>query len=238
MLNATEPELRLAWRLGVLNRIHAGVSHDIKSPINAMVLNLELLKRSVTGDLPGGEELRAKQQRWLGVVEQELGRLRRALEVILAATAPPDEVDQRFNLQDVLDEVESMLQPQARQQKIELAVGRAEAPVHVRARRDETRLAVLSLAVRALEAVAPQDRLRLDVRADGAAARIVVADNGAPLTPEDRALLAGSPPVAGEARGPLAAAMAIATDLGGRVDVAAGDGTVLELILPLEASRS
>jgi signal transduction histidine kinase len=153
LLQAIETDLRLAAQLRALMRVYRGVAHDLRAPLNAMVLNLELLRRSLDPSAPPREDMPQKQQRWVGVIEQELQRLRRAMDVLLAQTAPASEKPERFDLRGVHEEIAELLYPQARQQQVELAVQVPEGEVPVVAYRDQIKQAVLNLAINGLEAM-------------------------------------------------------------------------------------
>jgi signal transduction histidine kinase len=186
LLQAIETDLRLAAQLRALMRIYRGVAHDLRAPLNAMVLNLELLKRSLDPAAPPRPELPDKQQRWIVVIEQELQRLRRALDVLLAQTAPSSESAERFDVRDVLEEIHALLYPQARQQGVEIQVEVPESSVPVVAFRDQVKQAVLNIAINALEAMPEGGRLTLSLEADAGSARIRVSDTG-PGIPSDLA---------------------------------------------------
>lgn len=49
VLDAVETDLRMAAKLRGLNRLYRGVAHDLKAPLNAMRLNLDLLSASLNG---------------------------------------------------------------------------------------------------------------------------------------------------------------------------------------------
>ncbi len=44
-----EQELEVSRRLAAVGRLTAGVGHEVKNPINAMVVHLELLKSKLAG---------------------------------------------------------------------------------------------------------------------------------------------------------------------------------------------
>jgi transcriptional regulator with AAA-type ATPase domain len=164
----------------------------LKSPLNAMVLNLELLKRSVLGD-DVAPEVREKRERWIRVMEQEIARLRQALDLVLAQIAPAENASPRtFDLVDLLRDVEALLAPQSRQQKVALEVA-PNGPLPVRGHRDQVAQAVLGLAVNAFEAVGGGGRIRLAARRDDRSAVIEVGDDGPGLPEEgsDRIFTAG-----------------------------------------------
>ncbi|HXT49966.1 MAG TPA: ATP-binding protein, partial [Thermoanaerobaculia bacterium] len=187
LLHAVELDLRMAAQLRALTRVYRGVAHDLRAPLNAMVLNLELLRRSLDPTTPRREDLETKQQRWVTVIEQELQRLRRALDVLLAQTAPPAEKAEPFDLRGVLEEIEALLYPQARQQYVTLAVTVPEEMVTVVALRDQIKQSALNIAINALEAMPEGGTLSMALERDGAdRVRVRIADTGPGIPPELR----------------------------------------------------
>lgn len=184
LLLAIETDLRMAAQLRALTRVYRGVAHDLRAPLNAMVLNLELLRRSLDPASPRRDELEAKQQRWVGIIEQELQRLRRALDVLLAQTAPPSEKAEAFDLRGVLEEIEALLHPQARQQRVELEVWVPEETVTVTALRDQIKQAALNIAINALEAMPEGGRLAMSLVLDTDRAEVSISDTGPGIPPE------------------------------------------------------
>jgi signal transduction histidine kinase len=151
-----------------------------------MVLNLELLRRSLDPSAPPREGMGPKQQRWVEIIDQELHRLRRALDILLAQTAPAAEKPETFDLRGVIEEISELLYPQARQQKVELASELPEQSVVVTAYRDQIKQAVLNLSINGLEAMPEGGTLRLSVTSEGATASMRVADSGPGIPPELR----------------------------------------------------
>jgi len=58
--------------------------HDLRGPLNSMVLNLDLLRTSLEGK-DGDEELKAKRQRYIASLEREIGRLDEVLKAAVDA---------------------------------------------------------------------------------------------------------------------------------------------------------
>jgi signal transduction histidine kinase len=186
LLLAIETDLRMAAQLRALTRVYRGVAHDLRAPLNAMVLNLELLRRSLDPATPRREDLEAKQQRWVDVIDQEIQRLHRALDVLLAQAAPPEEKAEAFDLRGVLAEIEALLSPQARQQKVTVCVQVPEEPVTVVAHRDQIKQSALNIAINALEVMPEVGTLTMTLRRDGDDARMSISDTGPGIPPELR----------------------------------------------------
>lgn len=239
---AIETDLRMAAQLRALTRVYRGVAHDLRAPLNAMVLNLELLRRSLDPAVAARPDLPDRQQRWITIIEQELQRLRRALDVLLAQTAPPSEKPERFDLRGVLEEISSLLYPQARQQRVELASELPEQPVTVEAHRDQIKQAVLNIAINALEVMPDGGTLGLALEPDTSEARIRVSDTGTgiPEGMRDRIFdMHFTTKQSGTGIG-LYVARSIFEAQGGSVRTASTgpEGTTFQLTLPLQEQRS
>jgi signal transduction histidine kinase len=179
VLDALETDLRQAAQLRGMTRLYRGVAHDLKAPLNAMVLNLELLKRSIAAaEDAGSDEERSRRLAWVRVVEEELARLGRAMESLLSQTAPMRAQRDRFDLAELIEEIQRLLEPQARQQHVHLAVDAPRAVAPVLGRRDALKQAILNLAINGLEAMPNGGTLSLAVARNDDAAVVRVQDTG------------------------------------------------------------
>ncbi|MGA3130750.1 MAG: ATP-binding protein [Terracidiphilus sp.] len=94
-----ESELELSRRMAAIGRLTSGVGHEVKNPINAIVVHLELLK-SKLGD--------AEQPvtRHLEVIDAEIRRLDRVVQTLVDFSRPVEldlrEQDVRLVIGDVL----------------------------------------------------------------------------------------------------------------------------------------
>ncbi|HEX9737085.1 MAG TPA: HAMP domain-containing sensor histidine kinase [Thermoanaerobaculia bacterium] len=177
---ALEADLQLAAQMRGLAGLFMGQAHDLRAPINAMVLNLELLKRSLAG-AEGSTE-----QRRIAVIEEELGYLQRSLERLLAQTSPARPSVVRYDLGKLVAEVGELLAPQARQQKVKLAVDVPERRLLTRGSPELTRQALINLAVNGFEALADGGHLELAVEPDGQEIAVRLRDDGPGVAPEIR----------------------------------------------------
>jgi signal transduction histidine kinase len=96
---AIESELELSRRMAAIGRLTAGVGHEVKNPINAIVVHLELLKTKL-GDAG------APAVRHLEVIDAEIHRLDRVVQMLVDFTRPVElqlrEQDLRSVIGDVL----------------------------------------------------------------------------------------------------------------------------------------
>jgi signal transduction histidine kinase len=94
-----ESELELSRRMAAIGRLTSGVGHEVKNPINAIVVHLELLKSKL------GEE-GGPAARHLEVIEAEIRRLNRVVQTLVDFSRPVEldlrEQDLRPAISDVL----------------------------------------------------------------------------------------------------------------------------------------
>ncbi len=181
-----ETDLRMATQLRALARVFLAVVHDLKAPLNAITLNLELLGRSVEGDDSVSGEEREKRQRYLGVVKRELRELDGSLQQLLSETVVTDERVREFDLGELIETVGLLLQPQARYQSVTLSVDLPDQDVRVSGARDWIRQALLNLAINSLEAMPDGGALTMRLRplSEKGEALIEIEDDGPGIPPE------------------------------------------------------
>ena len=76
-----ESELELSRRMAAIGRLTSGVGHEVKNPINAIVVHLELLKNKL-GDA------NAPAARHLEVIDAEIHRLDRVVQTLVDFSRP------------------------------------------------------------------------------------------------------------------------------------------------------
>lgn len=186
MSSLSESDLLLASRFRGLHRLHRGYAHDLKAPINAIGLNLQLLSQLIATDRDLEEDKRERLGRYAGVIEGEVARLHRSLEVLLAHTRPPAEEAERFALQEAISELEHLLRPQARQQRVEVRVEQPPQTLLLVGRRDQIEQALVNVAVNALEAMPEGGELALAVTAEEQEVIVTIHDTGPGIPAENR----------------------------------------------------
>ena len=77
-----ESELELSRRMAAIGRLTSGVGHEVKNPINAIVVHLELLKSKLGADRTG------PRRRHLEVIDAEIRRLDRVVQTLVDFSRP------------------------------------------------------------------------------------------------------------------------------------------------------
>jgi signal transduction histidine kinase len=133
----TEEQLR-ANRFALVSRLADDLAHEIKNPLNAIVINLEVLKVRVTRGDPAAAIERA------GVIEHEVRRLHQLVDRLLQLIRPERDVASSLPLEAAMDELLPLVDAQARLARNEFRAD-CSSPVFVAVRRDIFRFAMLNL---------------------------------------------------------------------------------------------
>jgi signal transduction histidine kinase len=171
-----EQELEVGRRLAAIGRLTANVGHEVKNPINAMVVHLELLRGKLAG---GGDNFDAgSAQRHVEILADEMHRLDRVVET-LADFSRPMELDLReYDLRRVIEQLLDLSGAELREHGVGVEFDEAEWPVLVRVDAELMRQALLNLLLNAMQAMPSGGELRVTVRREQRAGVVEIADNG------------------------------------------------------------
>jgi signal transduction histidine kinase len=183
LADAVETDLRLATHLRALSRLSGAIAHDMKAPLAAVLLHLELLRGTLDDDREG-QAPRERRLRYVGVMKDELGRLNRALTSLFTQTALRSEAWETFDLRDLVHELEFLIRPQAQRQGIALELSPGDGVATMRGHRDAIKHAMLNVAVNALEAMPDGGRLQITLEPKDDALALSMRDTGSGI-PDD-----------------------------------------------------
>ena len=177
-LDALETDVRLASQLDGLARTYRTAAHEIRSPLAALLINLDLLRDSLDRGEAAGDGARRQQDAYVSVLSQELTRLNRSLSELLTQSLPAPDSQERLDLRSLVDELGMLLAPQARRLAIELSIRLPPNDVVLVGYRDRLKQAFLNVAVNALEAMPQGGRMWIEMQECPDRVRIAFRDTG------------------------------------------------------------
>ncbi len=182
-LSQVQSTIRYSRKLAALGRLSAGVAHEVKNPLNAMMIHLELLRQVFTTRAPGAgrashgasgvalattDVLPANSADALDhvdVIASEIRRLDEVVQGFLKFARPEDLKLQPVQLSVLLHEIVPILQPEADRAGVALSVECERAP-DVNCDPTMLRQAFLNLGLNACQAMPGGGALR--IRCEGA----------------------------------------------------------------------
>jgi signal transduction histidine kinase/HAMP domain-containing protein len=105
-VRAVQSLVTYSQKLAALGRLTSGVAHEVKNPLNAMRIHLELLKARLGGSQPGVREN-------VDVIAQEIVRLDRVVQGFLKFVRPEEIRLAPVRVEVLLSEVARLMAPEA-----------------------------------------------------------------------------------------------------------------------------
>ena len=227
--SAVATQLDMSKRLSAINRLTGGVAHEIKNPMNAIAIHLEVLKAKFEAS---GEELPEE----VGVIGREIARLDRVVKTFLDFNRPMKVDVLELNLVRLTAEAKNLLAPQAVAVNVEIVFSNHPEEVMVMADRDLLQQAILNVASNGIEAMHQGGVLELKISAANQFVVLEISDQGQGIPPEVRDkifILYFTTKEKGNGIGLAVTAKALQLMGGGiELDSNAGQGTIFRLKMP------
>lgn len=172
-------ELQTADRLAAISRVSGGVAHEVKNPLNAILLHVEVAKAKLAkGDTEVGPQME--------IISREILRLDRVVKTFLDFTRPVELNLSNVPLHELLNEIVELARPQADAARIHVEVANEADSAEVLVDRDLMKQAVLNVVVNAMQAMPEGGELRFASSVTEETAEIRISDSGTGIPPELR----------------------------------------------------
>jgi signal transduction histidine kinase len=168
-------ELEVARRLAAIGKLTAGVGHEVKNPINAMVVHLELLRGKLA---PGGKEAFTGAQRHVDILAGEMQRLDRVVQTLADFSRPMELHLREHDLRQVVGVVMELTAAEMEENGVGVTIGAPHEPLMVRADAELMQQAVLNLLLNGMQAMPRGGALRVEMRREHQFAVVEVIDEG------------------------------------------------------------
>ncbi len=174
-----EDEIELSRRLAAIGRLTSGVAHEVKNPINAIVVHLEVLRQKLHSTDPD-------TRRHMDVIGNEIRRLDRVVQTLVDFTRPVELRLTESDLRKLVDEVVMLAGPAAEQHKVRIERQAGKDPLPARVDADLVKQALLNIVLNGVQAMPGGGSLRLACHREGDGALITVSDQGPGIPAELR----------------------------------------------------
>lgn len=175
-LQRLETQLDFATKLAALNRITAGVAHEVKNPLHAMVLHLELLSAKLDANLDPKPHV--------DILMSEVNRLKRVVQTFLDFTRPVELKLQQVDANALTREV-VLLAADARAQGINIEESYGSGPLLIKADPDLLKQAILNIIINGCQVMPHGGRLAVETGGDEENHVIISITDSGPGIPEE-----------------------------------------------------
>jgi len=169
-----ERQLDVSSRLAAISRLTGGVAHEIKNPLNAMALHLEVLRSRLGGPDPE-----------VDVIAREIKRLDNVVKTFLNFNKPIELQAKPIDLSQVVEQVMALLSIDAKAKQIHLETI-LEPRLWINGDSDLLKQAIVNVVNNGMEAMQQGGTLMIRTAWDGDECQVAITDAGPGIAPEIR----------------------------------------------------
>jgi PAS domain S-box-containing protein len=166
-----EDEIEMSRRLSASGRLTRGVAHEVKNPINAIVLHLQLLQSKL-------READPDTRRHMEIIGNEIHRLDRVIQILVDFTRPRELHVEEEDLRRILEEVALLAAPDAERHGKLISCELSAEPLLVRVDPDFMKQAILNVVLNGLQAMPGGGKLTIASHRDEESVITEIRDQG------------------------------------------------------------
>ena len=166
-----EDEIEMSRRMSAGSRLTRGVAHEVKNPINAIVLHLHLLQNKL-------QQADPSTRRHLDIIGSEIHRLDRVVQILVDFTRPRDLKLEETDLRKLLDDVTLLAAPDAEQRGVRVIRDLPNQILPVKVDCDFMKQAILNIVINGVQAMQEGGTLTISARREEGVAVTEIRDTG------------------------------------------------------------
>jgi PAS domain S-box-containing protein len=170
-------EIEMSRRLSASGRLTRGVAHEVKNPINAIVLHLQLLQNKLAQTEPD-------TRRHMDIIDSEIRRLDRVVQTLVDFTRPRDLHLEDVDLRRILEDVAVLAVPDAEQHGVTIERSLPAEPLPVKADVDLMKQALLNVVINGVQSMPQGGPMTISARREDDVVIAEIRDHGAGI-PQD-----------------------------------------------------
>jgi signal transduction histidine kinase len=165
--------------MAAIGRLTSGVAHEVKNPINAIVVHLEVLRQKL-------QQVDPDTRRHIDVIGSEIQRLDRVVQTLVDFTRPVELQLVETDLRRLVEDVGALAAPDAERQGVRIVRELPRQPLRVKVDSDLVKQALLNVVLNGVQAMPQGGALTVGLTRLGAEAEIYVCDQGPGIPPDVR----------------------------------------------------
>jgi signal transduction histidine kinase len=174
-----EGEIEVSRRLANIGKLTSGVAHEVKNPINSIVVHLEILRNKL-------DETDADTQRHMDVIGSEISRLDRVVQTLVDFTRPVELKLGEIDLRTLVQQVAFVARPDCERHGVHVVTEIGEESLPAKVDSDLLKQALLNIVINGAQAMENGGTLTLRARRNITEAQIEIQDTGGGIPPAIR----------------------------------------------------
>jgi signal transduction histidine kinase len=166
-----QDEIEMSRQMSASGRTTRGVAHEVKNPINAIVLHLQLLQTKL-------QQIDPDTRRHMDIIGNEIHRLDRVVQILVDFTRPRDLHLEEIDLRRLLEDVIMLATPDTEQHGVTVKRKLGTEPLGVRVDVDVMKQAILNVIINGMQAMPQGGTLTISARRDEDSVITEIRDQG------------------------------------------------------------
>jgi PAS domain S-box-containing protein len=166
-----QDEIEMSRQMSASGRTTRGVAHEVKNPINAIVLHLQLLQTKL-------QQIDPDTRRHIDIIGNEIHRLDRVVQILVDFTRPRDLHLEEIDLRRLLEDVIMLATPDTEQHGVTVKRKLGTEPLGVRVDVDVMKQAILNVIINGMQAMPQGGTLTISARRDEDSVITEIRDQG------------------------------------------------------------
>jgi signal transduction histidine kinase len=172
-----EDEIEMSRRLSANGRITRGVAHEVKNPINAIVLHLQLLQGKL-------RQVDPDTRRHMDIIGSEIHRLDRVVQILVDFTRPRDLHLEETDLRRLLEDGAALAGPDAGRHGVTVTCDLPPQPLMVKVDTDFIKQAILNVVLNGIQVMPNGGQLTISAQREEDMVVTEIRDQGGGIAPE------------------------------------------------------
>jgi signal transduction histidine kinase len=164
-------EIEMSRRLSASGRVTGGVAHEVKNPINAIVLHLQLLQNKLS-------QLDPDTRRHMDIIGSEIHRLDRVVQTLVDFMRTRELHLEEVDARELLNDVTLLAAPDAETHGITVQRAMPDYPLPIKADLDMMKQALLNVVLNGVQAMPDGGKLTIAARQEDDVVMIEISDQG------------------------------------------------------------
>jgi signal transduction histidine kinase len=170
-------EIETSRRLSASGRVTGGVAHEVKNPINAIVLHLQLLQNKLS-------QLDPDTRRHMDIIGSEIQRLDRVVQTLVDFMRARELHLEESDLRALLEDVAVLAAPDAEAHGVTIHQSLSEEPLPIKADLDLMKQALLNVVLNGVQAMPQGGPLTISAHREGNVVVAEITDRGVGIPEE------------------------------------------------------
>src|SRR3954452_3904490 len=167
-----EGEIEVSRRLADIGKLTSGVAHEVKNPINSIVVHLEILRNKL-------KQPDADTERHMEVIATEIQRLDRVVQTLVDFTRPVELRLADADLGNLVEQVAFMAKPDCERHGVHVETEIGDEPLPSKIDIDLMKQALLNIMINGAQAMENGGTLTVRAHRNESEAQIEIQDTGA-----------------------------------------------------------